>query len=258
MHWIDHVPGKVNTERRSVLKLHYVVYPRGWEAYGNWVAKCNTDYNTWARSNFLKTLRPESNYEYALAWWIWLTTIGNSLIEEHLGWTNLIYLGVTALMGPLPFLILTSFRHYVTYITTFAYREPMVAHGYLMRDVKFFKTIAMMHLATRLLPMVQIPRDLPGLLLAVTGFSITILATMQLGFVRTYFGSELGFVKPKWVEGFPYNTIPHPMIVGQLFAFGSILGWWWNDLTTENVALICTHMSFYTFHMVQEMLTSSY
>jgi len=127
-----------------------------------------------------------------------------------------------------------------------------------MRDCKFYKTIALMHLSKRILPLVELPRDFVGIAMAIAGFSITILATMQLGMVRTYFGSELGFVKPSWITGFPYNTIPHPMIVGQLIGFSSILFWWKDQMPTETVALIGAHMGFYLFHMFQEMLTSSY
>ena len=258
LHWIENLPGKTNKERRSVMKLHYVVYPTGWHAYGNFVAWCNTTYNTWARNNFLRTLRPKSTFDYLNAWWIWLTTFFNYKMEENIGYANLVYLGVSYLMGPTAFLVLTSYRHYCVYMTTFAFRQPMVAHGFLMRDAKFWKTIALMHLGRRLLPLVQIPADIPGVVLAATGFAITILATVRLGFVRTYFGSELGFVKPKWITGFPYGVIPHPMIVGQLIAYSAILAWFWERLSTETVTLIGGHMSFYTAHMVQEMLTSSY
>jgi len=258
LHWIYNIPGMKNDERRSVIKLHYVVYPKGWHWYGDIVANLNQNYNTWARGNFLLTLRPSTMYEHGVAWWIWLTTWFNSAFVEYFGWDNLIYIGVSYALGSLPFLILTSFRHYAVYMSTFAFRNPPVAHGYLMRDAKLYKTIALSHLGRRLLPLVKLPQDLPGLCLAATGFGITMLATARLGFVRTYFGSELGFVKPKWIEGFPYGYIPHPMIVGQLFAYTSIL-WWWNaTITFETNALILTHMSFYTLHMVQEMLTSSY
>jgi len=258
LHWIDHIPGKTNKERRSVVKLHYVVYPKGWHWYGNLVAYLNTSYNTWARGNFLKTLRPAGVYEYVMAWWIWLTTWFNAMFEETIGWSNVVYVLGAYCCGPTPFLILTSFRHYLIYICTFGFREPMVAHGYLMRDAKLFKTIALTHLGRRLLPLVQLPNDIPGVLLATAGFGITMLATARLGFVRTYFGSELGFVKPKWITGFPYGYIPHPMIVGQIVAYSSILFWFQGRLPMETIALICTHMSFYTIHMVQEMLYSSY
>lgn len=152
LHWIDHVPGQTNTERRSLLKLHFVVYPKGWHWYGNLVARLNTNYNTWARNNFLRTLRPKGMYEYVLAWWIWLTTYFNYLWEAHFGWSNLTYIMAAYAMGPTSFLLLTSFRHYIVYITTFAFREPMVAHGYLMRDAKLYKTLSMMHLGRRILP----------------------------------------------------------------------------------------------------------
>merc|ERR1712087_215385 len=111
--------------------------------------------------------------------------------EQYFGWSNLVYILGAYALGPMPFLILTSFRHYAVYISTFAFRSPPVAHGYLMRDCKLYKTIALMHLSKRLIPLDSLPEDLPGVALAVAGFSITILATIQLGMVRTYFGSEL-------------------------------------------------------------------
>ena len=264
LHWIDHVPGEINDERRSLVKLHFVVYPKGWQWYGNLVASLNQGYNTWARKNFLRTLRPKGLYEVGMAWWIWITTWTNYRVEETIGWPNIVYILTTFALGPTPFLILTSFRHYCIYLSTFAFRSPPVAHGQLMRDAKLFKTLALLHLGRRLLPLVQIPQDLPGVLLASMGFGVTILATIRLGMVRTYFGSELGFVEPKWISGFPYGTIAHPMIVGQLFAYTCILYWFdgftedGGRLGMETVYLICTHMMFYSAHMVQEMFLSSY
>ena len=258
LHWIDHVPGKTNDERRSLIKLHFIVYPKGWHGYGDFCAKLQTNYNTWARGNFLKTLRPDGVADFILAWWIWLTTWSNAIFEENVGWSNLVYILLSSALGPTAFLVLTSFRHYLIYMTTFDFRNPPVAHGYLMRDSKLFKSMAMAHLGRRLLPLVKLPHDLPGVLLVAIGFFITILATTRLGFVRTYFGSELGFVKPEWINGFPYGYIPHPMIVGQLIAFGSIIFWWRESLSSENLALLVAHMTFYTLHMVQEMLHSSY
>jgi len=258
LHWIDHVPGQVNAERRSLIKLHFIVYPKGWHNYGKLCAYFNKSYNTWARGNFLSTLRPETLFEQLNAWCIFATTTSNAMFEMHIGWPNLTYVLAAYLLGDTPFLILTSFRHYCVYISTFAYRSPAVAHGFLMRDCKFYKTIALMHLSKRILPLVELPRDFVGIAMAIAGFSITILATMQLGMVRTYFGSELGFVKPSWITGFPYNTIPHPMIVGQLVGYSSILFWWKDQMPMETVYLIGAHMSFYIIHMFQEILTSSY
>jgi hypothetical protein len=255
LHWIDHVPGVTNTERRSLIKLHYIVYPKGWHRYGKLAAYLNTSYNTWARNNFLRTLRPQGFTDNVMAWWIWLTTWVNAIFEEHFGWANLTYiLGAYLLTPPMGFLILTSFRHYAVYIATFASRQPSVAHGYLMRDAKLYKTISMLHLARRLLPLVQLPRDAPALALASVGFVMTLVATARLGMVRTYFGSELGFVKPKWIQGFPYGYIPHPMINGQIFGFGVILSWYWQEMSTANAALLMAHIGCYATHMFQEIL----
>ncbi|GKZ01477.1 hypothetical protein MPSEU_001098300 [Mayamaea pseudoterrestris] len=255
LHWIDHVPNTHNSERRSLVKLHYIVYPFGWHKYGRLAAHLNASYNTWARNNFLKTLRPATVSDHLLAWWIWLTTWVNAMFEEHIGWANLTYvLASYALLPPLGFLIATSFRHYAVYIATFASRQPAVAHGYLMRDAKLYKTISMLHLARRFSPLVVLPRDVPALLIASLGFATTLLATARLGMVRTYFGSELGFVPPKWINGFPYGYIPHPMINGQIFGFGVLLWWFWNDLSTENVALMLAHIGCYATHMFQEIV----
>jgi hypothetical protein len=258
LHWIDHVPGVVNTERRSVMKLHFIVYPTGWHRYGKFCATLNATYNTWARNNFVRTLRPSGLYEYAMAWWIWFTTFSNAKFEEYIGWSNVVYVVGSYFLGYVPFLILTSFRHYMVYITTFAFREPMVAHGYLMRDAKLYKTLSMLHLAYRLVPMVQFSRDLPGLAIACAGFATTLIATARLGMVRTYFGTELGFVKPCWIEGFPYGTIPHPMINGQIFAYLVILFWWKESISRENITLLVAHISFYTIHMLQEIIAGAY
>lgn len=258
LHWIDHVPGTQNKERRSLVKLHYIVYPKGWHTYGAFCARLNTNYNTWARGNFIKTLCPKNLYETSMAWWIWLTTWANAILEEFIGWSNVVYITAAYAMGPIPFLILTSFRHYAVYVTTFAFRSPPVAHGFLIRDAKLYKTIALMHLSHRLLPLIRLPRDIPGVVMAILGFSITILATAQLGMARTYFGSELGFVKPEWISGFPYNIIPHPMIVGQLLAYSSILWWWREEMPENTTVLVGAHMACYVTHMVQEMFTSSY
>jgi hypothetical protein len=101
---------------------------------------------------------------------------------------------------------------------------------------------------------VRIQRDLPAVVLSSLGFGTTLLATARLGMVRTYFGSELGFVTPKWIYGFPYGYIPHPMINGQIFAFGVILYWFWQELSLDNMVLLVAHIACYATHMTQEIL----
>ena len=97
-----------------------------------------------------------------------------------------------------------------------------------------------------------------GLGLTLACFSITVLATARLGLARTYFGTELGFVPPRWIVGFPYGYLPHPMIVGQLGAFAVVAWWWRSQLSAANATLLAVHATCYTVHLMQEILTSSY
>jgi hypothetical protein len=259
LHWIDHVPGVApNTERRSVMKLHFIVYPQGWHRYGAFCAFCNSTYNTWARGNFVQTLRPQGLYDHVLAWWIWLTTWSNAAFQEHIGWENLVYIAGAYAMGPTAFFVLTSFRHYCMYMATFASRQPPVALGYLMRDAKLYKTLSMMQLAHLLWPAMKGPGDMGVIAVASLGWILTLVATARLGMVRTYFGTELGYVTPQWIHGFPYGTIPHPMILGQVWGMGVLLVVWWSRWNIWQMQVLLAHIGFYLAHMTQEIFTSSY
>lgn len=257
LHWIDHTD-ETNDSRRSLLKLHYVVYPKGWHRYGTFCGYLNESYHTWARGNFLQTLNPTTPYDFVVAYWIWVCTWCNAAFVLNFGWNNLVYFLCARAFGTRAFLVLTSFRHYVLYITTFGYRRPAVAYGDFVKDCKIYKTVALFHLVRMMYPKIDCVRDVVGVLCVAAGYVVTLMATYRLGFVRTYFGSELGFVKPKWITGFPYGYIPHPMIVGQLFALGNMLLWWGERMELWEKALVAAHMGFYTTHMVQEMLYSDY
>merc|ERR1711937_981537 len=59
-----------------------------------------------------------------------------------------------------------------------------------------------------------------SLVLIIAGYFVSLCATAALGVDGTYFGIELGVVKAdyKFVTKFPYNVLPHPMILGQVVA----------------------------------------
>ena len=263
LQWIDHVPGKINIERRSVVKLHYIVYPTGWHRYGRLCTKVMRSYHTWSQRIMLQTIPGKKQFNRVVASVTMAAVRINAKIEERIGWSNMFYIATAYVLGgsdstSWTFLILTSFRHYCVYITTFAYRDPPVALGCLIRDGQVYKIISNIHWARRLWPMVELSRDWPGILMALAWFAITLLACDRLGLERTYFGTELGFVQPKWIVGFPYGTVPHPMIMGQILGFGVILYWWRHELTIQNAALLVAHIACYLVHMFQEILTSTY
>lgn len=89
-----------------------------------------------------------------------------------------------------------------------------------------------------------------SLAMIIAGSTVSTLASRALGMDGTYFGPELGVCNMKWVTAFPYNCVPHPMIVGQLVGFAGIhllpefrAAWPW---------LMPAHCAFYLLVMAQE------
>lgn len=158
-------------------------------------------------------------------------------------WTAVIHTAVVAMMAMVPSLQIDAEMDNHIFLCILA-----IALGYGLQDLSHVifqeKTYMSAYIYTR--PLMLFAHSLwllPPITLVIAGFTTTLLATARLGLVRTYFGSELGFVKPKWITGFPYGYIPHPMIVGQLMAFASIIYWWFDSLTVETLALLVVHMA---------------
>lgn len=83
-----------------------------------------------------------------------------------------------------------------------------------------------------------------------SGYAVSIMATNALGIDRTYFGAELGFCEPKWINQFPYGYIPHPMILSQIWA---LLGFYKAaHMHSSWPYLIPVHITLYSIHMLQE------
>lgn len=177
----------------------------------------------------------------------------------EIGVQNMLY--VTALYAagglvhPVVFLVGTSFVHYLRYMTTY-YNRTDVNFGTFKSDVLFFKVVALSHIAYRYASVLFSTSANPviiaaSLLMIAAGSAVSSLATKALGIDGTYFGCELGICKTEWVTAFPYNVIPHPMIVGQLFAFAGVhllpefrAAWPW---------LMPAHCALYSMVMLQEM-----
>ena len=107
-------------------------------------------------------------------------------------------------------------------------------HGHFKRDSLLYKTWTMFVLGSLVFdPIITgktsafefLAVNMPKLVAASFGYFVSIMATKALGIDGTYFGIELGKVQAdyKFVNSFPYNVFPHPMILGQVFAL-SMLG----------------------------------
>lgn len=79
--------------------------------------------------------------------------------------------------------------------------------GSFKRDVLLFKTIALAQLFYHYL----FPQTMPfsfdpvSVSMIACGYAVSVAATSAIGVDRTYFAAELGLVKPKWINKFPYG-----------------------------------------------------
>ncbi|MEZ5836827.1 MAG: methyltransferase [Geminicoccaceae bacterium] len=130
-----------------------------------------------------------------------------------------------------------SFWHYAVYALAFVLRAvPVATFTY---DAFWLKGIAL-----AVAGVVFFPND-PGavtLLVIIAGLGLNISAALRLGSERTYYGFELGSVPPKRITAFPYSLTAHPMLIGNMIAFGGTLldsefrALWW-PLAVIHVAL---------------------
>ena len=67
---------------------------------------------------------------------------------------------------------------------------------------------------------------------------------------------ELGLYEPKWISAFPYNCIPHPMIVGAMLGLSGVYKM--AGMRATMPYLVPGHIFLYACHMAQEMLFDVY
>jgi hypothetical protein len=94
--------------------------------------------------------------------------------------------------------------------------------------------------------------DWISLVMIASGFSLSGIAAATIGLDQTYFGAELGRMKPNRVSGFPYNITHHPMIIGNIIG---LLGFYKLQGFREALPwLVPTHIVLYTIHMLQVLI----
>ncbi len=130
-----------------------------------------------------------------------------------------------------------SYWHYLLY--WWAYRYGMVAGERFRRDAIAMKSVALLALAYAYLGAPAHPLSLS---VVAAGFLLNATAARALGPLRTYYGWELGDVPHVRVTAFPYSVVRHPMLVGNILAYGGTLlnpqfrkHWW--ALATGHIAL---------------------
>lgn len=121
-----------------------------------------------------------------------------------------------------------SFWHY--YLYGLAYCFGAIPLADFKRDAIVMKTVALAALAFVYL---KYPLDFPSLALMASGFLLNALAARVLGADRTYYGYEVANLPPRRITAFPYSCISHPMLIGNVAAYGGTLlnadfrrAWW--------------------------------
>jgi hypothetical protein len=258
IHYIHHNKDTKNEGHRIVLKLHYVVYPKCLKAFGFLLSRLSTRYNQAARELFLRTIKPKNLFWKFMAKQVLIGTELTLRIQKHLGMNNVamvvIFGTVAALFGNYSlFLYATSYVHYCIYISTYYHRAgglEAISYGEFQRNCVFWKTLALVQAFS--LYLLHFELDVISLVMIVAGFSLSSAATAALGWDRTYFGWELGYLPGKFITTWPYgpNGVPHPMIVG------GVLGWLgifkMAALRANYPYLALGHVALYLVHMAQE------
>ena len=143
-----------------------------------------------------------------------------------------------ALERSLPLAIyLLSFWHYYLYWLAFAFGA--IPFDVFKRDAMAMKTVSVALLAIVYL---ATPIDLVSLIVIGAGILLNLRAAMVLGVDRTYYGHEVAGLPSHRITAFPYSLTAHPMILGNVAAFGGTLinpafreQWW--PLACLHVAL---------------------
>lgn len=142
-----------------------------------------------------------------------------------------------------------SFWHYALYWLAWRYRAVPLA--LFRRDAVVMKSVALLALGVVYF---ATPPDPWSLTAVGAGFLLNLAAARALGPDRTFFGHELARLPRLRITAFPYSHIAHPMLVGNMLAFGGTLlnagfraDWW---------PLACAHVALNAGLMVMETTTS--
>lgn len=121
-----------------------------------------------------------------------------------------------------------SFWHYLVYALAFLWRT--VTHERFIRDSLILKSLSLA--AFVLVLSMTIPNAVSLIVMAI-GFTFNIAAARALGTERTYYGYELAALPHKHITSFPYSLTAHPMLIGNMLAYGGTLldetfrqAWW--------------------------------
>ncbi len=113
---------------------------------------------------------------------------------------------------------LLSFWHYALYWRAFTFGTA--DFDAFKRKAIVLKAISVTALA---LVYLRFPLDPASLAVIAAGIFLNARAAAVLGFDRTYYGHEVAGLPAQRITAFPYSLTAHPMILGNVAAFGGTL-----------------------------------
>jgi hypothetical protein len=106
------------------------------------------------------------------------------------------------------------------YLYALAYYFGAVPLAVFKRDAVLMKSVSLITLA---LAYFTAPLDALSLAVMALGFGLNAIAAHALGPDRTYYGDEVAGLPRLRVDAFPYGWVAHPMLLGNIAAFGGTL-----------------------------------
>ncbi|CAN0126965.1 unnamed protein product, partial [Phaeothamnion confervicola] len=132
---------------------------------------------------------------------------------------------------------LLSFWHYGIYFLASYFAA--VTLRVVKRDAILMKSVS---LAALLSVYVNCPPNALSIGVVAAGFLLNTAGALALGSDRTYYGQEIENLPYRKITSFPYSVMPHPMLAGNIMAFGGTMinadfarEWW--PLASTHVAL---------------------
>jgi hypothetical protein len=144
-HHIEKNEGAVNKCFRVVLKIHYCIYPNimGVRTCGKLLGKLSIMYDKAFRRLFLYTMVPRTVWQRFMGWNVVLWTKIYYALEAHIGYYNLVYLGLLWFFANRDvWLVGTSFVHYMKICMLYNAKNEKLSIGHVLRDIGLYKIIS--------------------------------------------------------------------------------------------------------------------
>ena len=138
IHYITINKDAVDIERRITLKLHYAVYPKWFKLFGKLLKQLTILYDILARQLFLTTIKPNNNNKKILSISILYITHLTYLIENYIGFYNIVLLMFTYVIDKHLLVMLLNYKVYMIDIFSKFYTKN-ISVGINQRNIKLYR-----------------------------------------------------------------------------------------------------------------------